>query len=119
MIKAHDGHYADALSKGYGLTILVAETTGAITPSFAALLRRYARLASEPGVSDYTAYGESRSSPRDFYSHHLAAHSAAIVLADVDTTVLPPPLRERTIKRSCQVLACNHLRDGPSLSKCF
>ena len=84
-VMAHDGDYADALNKGYGLTILVAESTGAISATFAALLRRYARLASEPGVTDYTAYGESSSSPRDFYGHHLAAYSAAIILADVDT----------------------------------
>ncbi len=53
-IMAHDGDYADSLNKGYGLTILVAEATGAISPTFAALLRRYARLAGEPGVTDYT-----------------------------------------------------------------
>ena len=58
---------------------------GAVSPAYDALLRRYARLAREAGVVDYTVYGESRSSPQDFYLHHLSAHSAAVVYADVDT----------------------------------
>ena len=82
-IKARDGDYVDALRKGYGLTLLVTETTGAITPTFDALYRRYNKLSREPGTADYTVYGESRSSPQDFYRHHLAAHSAAVVFADV------------------------------------
>ena len=80
-----DGDYADARSKGYGNTLLLTETSGAIAPAFDALLRRYARLAREHGTVDYTVYGESRSSPRDFYRHHLAAHSQAVVFADVST----------------------------------
>ena len=71
-IKARDGDYVDALRKGYGLTLLVTETTGAITPTFDALYRRYNKLSREPGTADYTVYGESRSSPQDFYRHHLA-----------------------------------------------
>ena len=74
-----------ALSKGYGVTLLVAETTGAISPAFDAMLRRYGRLAQSPTVHDYTEYGDSAASTRSFYHHHLAAHSAALVFADVNT----------------------------------
>ena len=53
-IKARDGDYVDALRKGYGLTLLVTETTGAITPTFDALYRRYNKLSREPGTADYS-----------------------------------------------------------------
>ena len=84
-VKAHDGDYADALSKGYGVTLVCAEPSGAITAAFDALLRRYGRLSVAPGVVDYTQYGLSSSSPRDYYQHHLAAHAAAVTFADVHT----------------------------------
>ena len=86
-VEPADGDYSDALSKGYGVTLCHAETNGAVAPAFDALLRRLARLAREPGVQDCTSYGESASSPRDFYRHHLAAHSAAVSSADA-TVVL-------------------------------
>ena len=79
--------YADALAKGFGVTLLVAETTGAVSPIFEAMLRRLGRLSTAPGTTDYTSYGASPSSPGTFYRHHLAAHSAAIVHADA-TTIL-------------------------------
>ena len=31
------------------------------------MLRRYSRLSREPGTKDYTQYGLSPSSPRDYY----------------------------------------------------
>ena len=34
---------------------------------------------------DSTVYGVARSSPQRFYAHHLAAHSSAVVFADVVT----------------------------------
>ena len=65
----------------------VAETSGAVSAAFDALLRRFGRLSQSPTVRDYTDYGDSTASPRSFYLHHLAAHSAALVFADV-TTIL-------------------------------
>ena len=85
--KAHGGDYEDSQCKGYGLTLVVAESTGAVNGEYDRLLRRLSRLSREPGTADYTQYGVSRASPRDFYSHHLVAHSAAVVFADV-TTIL-------------------------------
>ena len=60
---------------------------GAVSPTFDAALRRLSRLSRAPGTKDYTLYGESPSSPSDFYRHHLAAHSAAVNHADA-TTIL-------------------------------
>ena len=74
--------YADALSKGFGVSLLVTESTGAVSPALDALLRRYSRLSRAPGTTDHTRYGVSPASPRDFYRHHLAAHSAAVGHAD-------------------------------------
>ena len=84
-VRAADGDYADALAKGYGLALLCSETSGAVSPVFDATLRRNARLARAPDTTDHTRYGASPSSPQDYYNHHLAAHSSAVVFADVDS----------------------------------
>ena len=78
-----DHDYAHALSLGTPVTLLVAETTGAVSAAFDTLLRHLGRLARSKGTVDHTGYGTARSSPRDFYRHHLSAHSAAVVFADV------------------------------------
>ena len=38
--------------------------------------------ATAKGAIDRTAYGEARHSPQDFATHHVAAISAAVQLAD-------------------------------------
>ena len=75
-----DHDYADAQSRGNPTTLLATESTGAISPTFAPSTARRA-----PGAIDHTRYGESRASPRQFYAHHLAAISCAIVRADAMT----------------------------------
>ena len=81
-VKAHDGDYADAQSKGFGFTLLVSESSGAVNGALDATLRRNAKLARAPGTKDFTQYGEARASPKDYYRHHLAAHCSAVVYAD-------------------------------------
>ena len=76
------GDYADALSKGHGVLLLLAESTGALAPAFIKLLRILAKSAALPTGGDTTVYGESRASHHAFFPHHLAAISAAIVAAD-------------------------------------
>ena len=72
-VAACDGQYADALSKGVGVsTLLVAETTGALAASFMTILRLLARQTRLPGATDNTRYGEGRASPRSFLTHHVA-----------------------------------------------
>ena len=80
-----DHDYADALRKQHPVTLLVVETTGAVSPSFAALLRTVGRSARAKGAADHTHYGTSRASPATFYAHHSAAISAAAVYADGHT----------------------------------
>ncbi len=41
--------------------------------------------AAEKGALDGTCYGEAHHSPRDFVTHHIAAISAAVQLADTLT----------------------------------
>ena len=76
------GHYTDAVEKGHGVHLLVTECTGAMSHQLVQLLRTLSRVAGAAGNHDTTIYGTSRSSPRKFYQHHLAAVSAAIVTAD-------------------------------------
>ena len=84
-VRAHDGDYADALRKGYGLTLCATETSGGVNPTFDRLLRAHDRLSREPGTQDYTRYGTSRASPSTYRRHHLAAHAAAVVYTDAAT----------------------------------
>ena len=76
---------ADALSKGVGVSLLVAETTGALAASFMTILRLLARQTRLPGATDNTRYGEGRASPRSFLTHHVANISTAIQTADAQT----------------------------------
>ena len=78
-----DHAYADALSKGHRVTLLVQEQTGALSPTYDALLRRLGRVSVAPGTHDSTVYGLSRASPSTFYSHHVAAGARAVILADM------------------------------------
>ena len=82
-----DHDYADALSKGNGVSLLVTETSGALSTGFALLLRILGRQSRTHGARDSTCYGASRASPHTFFAHHIAAISSAIVFADA-TTVL-------------------------------
>ena len=77
-VAQRDGHYADALSKGSAVHLLVTETTGAFSSSLDTLLRALGTAARAPDACDTTRYGSSRSSPRTFYAHHAAAVSAAV-----------------------------------------
>ena len=84
-VAACDGQYADALSKGVGVSLLVAETTGALAASFMTILRLLARQTRLPGATDNTRYGEGRASPRSFLTHHVANISTSIQAADAQT----------------------------------
>ena len=86
-VAAHDGDYSDAVVKGFGVTLMATETSGAVSATLDAMLRRYDRISREPGTADYTTYGASRTSPGTFYRHHLAAHAAAVVFTDAATLV--------------------------------
>jgi hypothetical protein len=71
--------------KGVGVSLLVAETTGALAASFMTILRLLARQTRLPGATDNTRYGEGRASPRSFLTHHVANISTAIQAADAQT----------------------------------
>ena len=84
-VAASDGLYSDASDKGFAVALCATETSGAVSSTYDAILRRHARIAREPGSTDCTLYGTSRSSPSDFRRHHLAAHAAAVVFTDAAT----------------------------------
>ena len=67
------------------VSLLVAETTGALAASFMTILRLLARQTRLPGATDNTRYGEGRASPRSFLTHHVANISTAIQTADAQT----------------------------------
>jgi hypothetical protein len=73
------------------VTLLVTETTGALSPTFDHALRALGKHARAPTTHDSTRYGLSRSSPHTFLAHHRAAISAAVVLADATTILLAAP----------------------------
>ena len=100
-VEARDGDYADALTKGTEVHLLITETTGAFSRSLEKALRALATVAKLPEVDDTTIYGISRASPRSFYGHHACisrasplsfyGHHAAAVSAAVafaESTVL-------------------------------
>ena len=72
-------------NKGVGVSLLVAETTGALAASFMTILRLLARQTRLPGATDNTRYGEGRASPRSFLTHHVANISTAIQTTDAQT----------------------------------
>ena len=84
-VPAREGDYADALRRGNDVALYCTESTGAVSPSLDTVLRRLGKLSSVEGTLDHTVYGASPSSPHDFYTHHLARHSAAVVLQDATT----------------------------------
>ena len=73
---------------GHTVTLLVSETTGALSRPFCAALREMGKVARAPGTHDSTCYGIAPTSPAPFYAHHLAAISHAIVMADAVTVSL-------------------------------
>jgi len=87
----HNGQYADALSKGVGVSLLVAETRNhwrarsLVHDTFMTILRLLARQTRLPGATDNTRYGEGRASPRSFLTHHVANISTVIQAADAQT----------------------------------
>ena len=67
------------------VTLLASESTGALSPTFDAALHTLDKLSRLQTSHDSTVYGIGRASPRTFYTHHLAAISNAIVMADAST----------------------------------
>ena len=92
-VAARDGDYRDAIAKKHPTHLLLVETTGALSPSLTSLAGRLAAQSREKGAIDHTAYGLERRSPKEFATHHIAAISAAIQLADVLTLPYKPGLR--------------------------
>ena len=85
-VRATRGHqYEDAQRRGNPVVLLHAEPTGAVSKAFAAAYRHLDKISRAPTSTDHTIYGTSSSSPRTFYTHHMAAHSAAVVYADTAT----------------------------------
>ena len=64
------------------MQLLVTENSGAMSRVIIMLLRSLAATSRGAHGHDSTVYGTARASPRGFFAHHLAAISAAIVLAD-------------------------------------
>ena len=79
--------YADAQRRGIPCSLLVSETTGALSRDTVRLLLALAKQATAPTTRDSTCYGTARTSPRSYFPHHTAAISAAIALADATSVM--------------------------------
>ena len=80
-VRATTGHqYADAQQRGNPVTLLVSETTGALSRPFCAALREMGKAARAPGTHDSTCYGTASTSPAAFYGY--ARHLAEIESSD-------------------------------------
>ena len=82
---AHD--YADAQGRGTLCSLLVSETTGALSGDTVRMLLTLAKQAKAPTTHDSTCYGTARTSPRSYFPHHTAAISAAIAFADATSVM--------------------------------
>ena len=80
-VAPYRGQYDDALNNGREVWVLLAEVTGALDETTAALLRKLATRAATKGMPDRTAYGRTRAATRDFFTHHTRALSLAIATA--------------------------------------
>ena len=78
---AHDGQYADALSKGREVWVLVAEVTGALDASVFQLLAQLHGRAQVTGHRDGTVYGASRAATHSFFTHHKRMLSLAVAVS--------------------------------------
>ena len=88
-------------------SLLVSETTGALSGDTVRMLLALAKQAKAPTTHDSTCYGTARTSPRSYFPHHTAAISAAIAFADATSvmhavaalTELPALLGSRLSRR--------------------
>ena len=77
-VAAQTGYYTDAIkNKKNTVVALIAENFGGFTPAVTALLRRLAKRS----CADTTSY-DGENSTHDFYGHHAAAISLAIVTSE-------------------------------------
>ena len=82
-VAACDGDYADAISvKRFPVRLFMSESYGTVSKASAEYIGWLYRDARKQRHPDTTVYGSHRASPRSFYSHHLAAISHAIVIAE-------------------------------------
>ena len=78
------GSYHDALFvKKNRVTLILCESTGAVSPRSLAYLSYLSRRARGQGARDGTRYGTSRLSPRSYYVHHTQRLSMAAAAGDV------------------------------------
>ena len=85
--KTTDHAYADAISRKHPTTLLVAESTGAMSATSFKCIDTHAKESRAPAALDTTCYGQSRASHKSYLPHHVAAISAAIVFADTEVMV--------------------------------
>ena len=84
-VRQRDGDYADGLSKGLAVAHYCTEVSGAVNRVFDKLLLSLNRTSHLPGTVDSTVYGLSPANTRGFRRHYLAAHAAAVTLADAQS----------------------------------
>ena len=82
-VKAHKGTYHDALHvKKSRVSLMLVETTGAISPRSLTVIGYHARRARGKHGRDSTKYGGSRASATDYFTHHVQRISMAAAIGE-------------------------------------
>ena len=82
-VKAHKGHYHDALvCKRHRVRLLLVESTGALGPGTRDALWTLRQRTTARGSTDRTKYGKACSSPKSYYVHHSQQIAKAAVVFD-------------------------------------
>ena len=88
-VKARRGTYHDGLVlKRSKVVPFIVETTGGVSPHARAQVSAYARRAASKGKRDSTKYGQSRTSTKEFYHHHMQQISKSAVVGDAQAARL-------------------------------
>ena len=115
-IDAHDGDYADALSKSSCVGLYVAEPSGAISAPFDKLLRHHGRLSREPGVTPARIARCVASAPLDAASAAAVRRASASgraeqrILSDANDFFIAAVLDARGLARHFARVATNPSR---------
>ena len=77
------GAYEDGMQKGARVTVLLTESTGAVSFDALKYVAYLSRRARGRKSRDSTSYGRSNTSATHFYTHHVQRLSMAAAIGDV------------------------------------
>ena len=82
-VRYRTGAYEDGMQKGARVTVLLTESTGAVSFDALKYVAYLSRRARGRKSRDSTSYGRSNTSATHFYTHHVQRLSMAAAIGDV------------------------------------